>query len=1113
MGTLFSVYPTLAMKTSKISLPCLGLINLSFIMKIKRNTKLLFLLFLGVSLLGQGQQNSDTFKGLEFRSLGPALTSGRIADIAIHPKNENVWYVAVGSGGVWKTVNSGTTWKPIFDKEKSYSIGCITIDPNNAQTIWVGSGENVGGRHIGFGDGIYVSHDDGKTWENKGLKDSEHLSKIIVHPTNSDIVWVAAQGPLWSKGGERGLYKTMDGGTSWKKTLGNAEWTGVTDMLINPTDPNILYAATWDRHRTVAAYMGGGPGSGIHKSTDGGETWTKLSTGIPNSNLGKIGLALSPFNTNTVYAAIELDRKKGGVFISKNGGTSWSKQSDAVSGGTGPHYYQELYASPHEEGKLYLMSNTVQVSEDHGKHFSFMNEEKKHVDSHAMAFKKSDPNYVLFGTDGGLYESFDGTQTWKYIRNLPVTQYYKVAVDDANPFYHIYGGTQDNGSHGGPSNTRSEAGILNSDWWITLGADGHQSATEPGNPDITYGEFQQGWLWRIDQTTGETVFIQPQPAAGDPYERFNWDAPILVSPHKPSRLYFASYRVWKSENRGDDWTAISQDLTRNEERLALPILGKQQSWDNPWDVGAMSNYNSITSLAESPVQEGLLYAGTDDGILQISEDGGTQWRKVGLGSIKGVPDRAFVNDVRADLYDANVVYLVLDNHKEGDYKPYLLKSTDKGKNWTFINGNLPKRLITWRIVQDHKKRNLLFAATEFGIYFTNDSGKNWIQLKGGLPTISFRDITIQRQANDLVGASFGRGFYVLDNIEPLREFTADVAKKEATLFKTRPAYWYIQKQEIYGQGNAEYAAKNTPFGANFTYFLSDKIKSLKERRQEQEKKISKETAVPFPGWDALDSEKQQDTPAIVLHIKDKDGNLVNTVKGTNKKGFNRVAWGLDYATREGIKLKVPSGASDNFLGSPYMATPGTYTVTLSKIVDGTMTTLAGPESFEVKKLAQGALPAKPTEDIDAFRELYQQYQQDLTATTTVLQKSTATLAAMQRALREAKRPSASLTTQVYEAQQNLQKLNVIMNGSPAKNEIGERSNPSPQDGAFIGLVALRNTYGPTGNQKNAMNRARQQLKEVKQELKQIQTATIPTLETALKAAGAPWIEGQGLLND
>ncbi|WP_350285871.1 glycosyl hydrolase [uncultured Croceitalea sp.] len=1083
-------------------------------MLLQRLLCMLFCLGLAIGAKAQEKSKDDIYKGLEFRNLGPALTSGRIADIAIHPKNESVWYVAVGSGGVWKTVNAGTTFKPIFDAQTSYSIGCVTIDPNNPSTVWVGTGENVGGRHLGFGDGIYVSHDAGKTWKNMGLKKSEHLSKIIVHPENSNIIYVASQGPLWSKGGERGFYRSEDGGNTWSRTLGNDDWTGVTDIVMDFENPNTLYAATWDRHRTVAAYMGGGPGSGLHKSTDGGKTWNQLKTGLPKSNMGKIGLAISPFDNQTLYAAIELDRKKGGVYMSANGGASWMKQSDAVGGGTGPHYYQEIYASPHQEGKLYLMSNYSQESNDHGKTFTFLNEDKKHVDSHAVAFKESDPNYVLFGTDGGLYESYDRTKTWRYFNNLPVTQYYKVAVDDSKPFYNIYGGTQDNGSHGGPSRTIRADGILNQDWWITLGADGHQSATEPGNPDITYGEFQQGWLWRIDQTTGETVFVQPQPADGDPHERFNWDAPILVSSHNPTRLYFASYRVWKSENRGDDWTAISGDLTRNEERFNLPILGKQQSWDNPWDVGAMSVYNTITSLAESPIQEGLLYAGTDDGILQVSEDGGANWRKVSLGNIKGVPERAFVNDVRADLYDAGTVYLVLDNHKEGDYRPFLLKSTDKGNTWNFINGNLPKQLITWRVVQDHKKKSLLFAATEYGVYFTTNGGSSWTQLKGGLPTISFRDVTIQRREDDLVGASFGRGFFVLDNIAPLRDYDATKAG-EVQLFDTKPAYWYIQKDEIYGQGNNTYKAKNPDYGAVFTYYLPSKMESLKDIRTKKEKDLTKQkAAIPFPGWDALADEKNQEKPELLLLIKDANGNLVNTVKGSNKKGFNRVAWNLTYADRSGVPLKAPTpDPDDEFFGSPYLATPGRYSVTLYQNKDGMLRELAAAKSFEVKKMHEGALPSKPISEIDSFREDFQNFQQDLMATSTTIEKAEKQLNAMKRAYQQAKKPTVELFNRISAAQKSVQRFDAIMNGNPAKNEVGERTALSPGDGAFVGYVALSNTYGPTGNHKKAFARAKQQLKTLKTDLNNLVKTTIPGLAAELKTAGAPWIEGQGLLND
>ncbi|TDQ31384.1 photosystem II stability/assembly factor-like uncharacterized protein [Zeaxanthinibacter enoshimensis] len=1057
-------------------------------------------------------QDSVIYKGLEFRSLGPATTSGRIADIAIHPQDENTWYIGVGSGGVWKTTNAGTTWKPIFDDQSTYSIGCVTIDPNNPSTVWVGTGENVGGRHVAFGDGIFVSHDGGSTWKNMGLKKSEHLSKIIVHPENSDVIWVASQGPLWSKGGERGLYKSTDGGKTWNRTLGNSEWTGVTDIAMDPTNPDVLYAATWDRHRTVDKYLGGGPGSGLHKSMDGGETWTELKNGIPNANLGKIGLAISPFDSQTIYAAIELERLKGGVFISRDGGASWSKQSDAVSGGTGPHYYQELYASPHQEGRLYLMNNYVLISDDHGKNFSRMNEDKKHVDSHAMAFKKSDPDYVLFGTDGGLYESYDLTETWRYFPNLPITQYYKVAVDDAKPFYHIYGGTQDNGSHGGPSQTTSEGGITNFDWWKTLGADGHQSATEPGNPDITYGEFQQGVLWRIDQKTGETVYIQPQPGPGEPHERFNWDAPILVSPHKPSRIYFGSYRVWKSENRGDEWTAVSGDLTRNEERMELPIMGKKQSWDNAWDVNAMSEYNTITSLSESPVKEGVLYAGTDDGMLSVSEDGGNNWRKIMLGNIKGVPARAFVNDVRADLFDAATVYLVLDNHKEGDYRPFLLKSTDTGRSWTMINGNLPNRLLTWRIVQDHKDKNLLFAATEYGIYMTKDGGRSWIQLKDGLPTIAFRDITIQRDEDDLVAASFGRGFYVLDNISPLRSMNPSMAK-ETHLFPVNTAHLYVQRDGMDSQGNTHYTGDNPPFGAVITYYLPEKLKTLKDERQEKEKAMTKSgNDIPFPGWDALAEETNQQKPELVLTIRDDKGNVINTVTGTNKKGFNRVAWDLRHADRSGVSLEEPSGNVNRWNRRSYYVTPGTYNVTLSQWVDGSLQQLAGPESFEVVPLAEGALPGKSKEEIEAYREKLTNFQQEMYAVRNTLKESTAKVSAMKRALDTAKKPNAELYSRIYEAGKELQALQTIMEGNAAKNEIGDRNPPSPGEALSAASRGLSNTYGPTANHNKALNRGISQLNSVENRLKTMVNTTLPALEADLKAAGAPVIEGQGLID-
>ena len=1049
---------------------------------------------------------SSTFSALKFRNIGPALTAGRIADIAIHPDNENIMYVAVGSGNVWKTENSGTTWSTIFENYGSYSIGCITIDPNNPSTIWVGTGENVGGRHVGFGDGIYKSDDAGKSWKNMGLKKSEHLSRIIVHPENPDVIWVASQGPLWSKGGERGLYMSTDGGKSWERTLGDDEWTGVTELLIDPRDPNVLYAATWQRHRNVAALMGGGPGSGLHKSIDGGKTWTKLSKGLPVSNLGKTGMAISPFNPDVIYAALETDRRKGGLYISRDRGASWTKQSDMISGGTGPHYYQELYADPHQEGKLWLMNNYILISEDHGKTYYQMNEDKKHVDSHAIAWKKNDPNYVLIGTDGGLYESYDKTKTWNFYRNMPITQFYKVAVDDAEPFYNVYGGTQDNGSLGGPSRNMSSLGILNRDWKKVLGADGHQSAVEPGNPNITYGEFQQGELWRIDQTTGETVSIKPQADVGEPHEKYNWDAPILVSAHDPKRLYFASYRVWRSDNRGDDWTAISEDLTRNERRIGLPIMGQTQGWDNPWDVYAMSNYNTITSLGESPFNEDLIYAGTDDGIIQVTEDGGQNWRKIEARSISGLPATAFVNDIRADIHDENVVYACFDNHKYGDFKPYFYKSSDKGKTWRSMVNNLPKRTLVWRVVQDHIDANLLFLATEFGIYFSTNGGGHWVQLKGGLPTIAIRDITIQRRENDLVAASFGRGFYILDDISPLRSADGkNIGDKQAHIFDIKDADWYVPQISLYGVGHSEYVAKNPDFGASFTYYIKEELKSLKKMRKEKEKDAKKnKQALTVPEWNDLDKEMREEEGAYYLIIKDQQGKVLKKIKTKASPGLNRTSW--DLSTNSKRMIRVESGEGNNrWDPSGPRVLPGTYTLSISKYQNGKEEILDGPKEFKVVPLMEGHLKGASYKEIERFKTAFNDYQRSFETTNSSLNKSWNTYKALKKAYSRADEQSEEMANKLFDFKSKMDELDIKMNGYDSKSELREKDNNTARDGNRLGWSVLNKTYGPTGTHWKVLNRSVALLKEVEGEVKLLENQ-IPALKKMLAKLGAPAIQ-------
>ena len=1055
---------------------------------------------------------SDVLKGMKWRSIGPAFMSGRIADIEIVPNDPATWYIGVGSGGVWKTENAGTTWKPLFDKQDVYSIGEVTISPHNPETIWVGTGENHGGRHLAFGDGVYVSKDGGENWENVGLNESEHISRIIVHPNDPNTLYVASQGPLWSKGGERGLFKTTDGGKTWTNILAKGPWTGVTDLMMDPRNPERLYAATWQRHRTVAAYLGSGPESGLHMTEDGGETWIELEKGLPEGNMGKIGLAYSPQNPDRLYAAIETDRREGGVWMSSDRGATWEKQSDAVGGGTGPHYYQELYANPHKEGEIILVSNYTQISTDHGKTFRPINTETKHVDDHAIAFRPDDKDYYLFGSDGGLYESYDNQETWRFINNLPITQFYKVAVDDSEPFYTVYGGTQDNNSQGGPSRTLNENGIRNSDWFVTLGGDGHQSAIEPGNPDIMYAQWQQGNLVRVDRTTDETVYIKPQAAPGEPYERWNWDAPIFVSQHNPQRLYFSSQRVWRSDDRGDTWTAISGDLTRNEDRMLLPAMDRQWSWDAGWDLLAMSVYNTITSFGESPLNENLLYIGTDDGIIQITEDGGANWRRLEAGALPGVPETAFINDIRADLHDENTVYVALDNHKFGDFKPYLLKSTDRGRTWTSIADTLPEKHLVWRIVQDHEDKDLLFLATEFGVFTSVDGGGKWIEMSSGMPTISLRDITIQRRENDLVAASFGRGFYILDDYSALRDVDEASLENEAMLWPSRRAWWYVQESPLgrsgkASQGDGYYVAENPPFGAVFTYYLKDDIQTLEKTRQEAEKEANEAFEnTPFPGFEAIREEITEEEPEVLLIVRDSAGTIVRTLKGETSKGFHRIAWDLQGPNPNAITSPEPDDEG-GFFTFQMMVSPGTYSVELIKRQGGETTELAAAQNFEVERLRPGALEGSTPEETALFWARAKKMQQRLSAANAAMDEVDDKLAMLRLAMKQSSAGPA-LFDRWSAMKKEVDEAKMLLDGDPARNAIAERQEATISDRLFHVLVGVgSSTYGPTPSHVESIGWAEESLTNVVATLNELRSVTIPAFENELREAGAPYTTG------
>ncbi|MGI9238822.1 MAG: VPS10 domain-containing protein [Woeseiaceae bacterium] len=1068
--------------------------------------------------------NEPTFKGLEFRSIGPAFTSGRIADIAIDPMNQSTWYVAVGSGGVWKTRNRGTTWEPIFDNEESYSVGCVTIDPNNPNTIWIGSGENVSGRHVGYGNGVYRSRDGGQTWQNVGLENSERIGMIRIDPRDSNTIFVAAQGPLWSAGGERGLYKSTDGGESWRKVLGDGlgnteiddEYTGVSEVHMDPRNPDVMYAVSWQRFRNVAVLMDGGPGTGIHKSEDGGETWRELTEGLPEENRGKTGLALSPQNPDVMYATIELANREGGFWRSSDGGESWEERNEYLSSGTGPHYYQEIFASPHKFDRVYQMDVQMHVTEDGGETFTMLDHETKHSDHHAMAFDPNDEDYLLVGVDGGIYESYDLGESWRFVNNMPITQYYKVAVDYDAPFYNVYGGTQDNNSHGGPSRTDNNVGIQNSDWFITLFGDGHQSAVDPNNPDIIYAQWQQGNLTRFDRKTGESVYIRPQPAADEPPERYNWDAPILISPHKSSTLFFGTQRVWKSEDYGDTWTAISGDLTRNERRTQQPLMGRTWSYDSSWDLYAMSSFNTVTSLSQSPLVEGLIYAGTDDGIIQVTEDNGQSWRRID--KLPGVPDRFFVNDIKADLHDPDVVYVVVDDHKSGDFSPYLLKSENRGRSWKSISSNLPDRHILWRVVQDHEKPGLLFLGSEFGVFFTVNGGGEWTKLKGGSPNIPFRDLVIQTRENDLVGATFGRSFYILDDYSPLRSVSSSMLKSESVLFPVREALWYVPKRPLGcgetgctgSQGDGYYAAPNPDFGATFTYYLPDTIQSREDARREREKEREKQNQnVAFASWDDILLEQREDDPAIVFTVKNANGSIVRQIEGPAEAGFHRVSWNLRHPALEAWAPKEGPEDEDHE-GQGVLVVPGTFSVTMHRRVDGVLTDLEQGQTFDVVSIREPTLPGSTQEQRVVFEVQIDELIRAADGTVSAIDEIIVELDAIKEVL-ERSTADASLYEIANSLKQRITAQRERLTGNEKREIFKDQAAPTLGERMWHARFDPgSNAYGPTPEQRESLQIGRALYDDVTEQLSALIDDEYAGLKEALDTARVPWTPGRGL---
>lgn len=759
--------------------------------------------------------------GLAFRSIGPAVTSGRVIDIEVNPRDHSEYYVASGHGSLWKTTNRGVTFAPIFDGQSSFSIGAVTLDPSNPKVVWVGTGENNSQKNVIPGDGVYRSADGGKTWVNKGLKDSQQIGEIVVHPEQPNTVWVAAYGPQRTSGGERGVYKTTDGGETWSNVLRPSDHTGCWQLHMDPRDPDVLYAVTHQRQRYLSTAVWGGDESGIHKTTDGGATWTRLEGGFPQKLVGRIGLDISPVDPDVLYTVVDAKKPVGaekgtkGIYKSTDAGASWSKMSDYTTAFT--FYFQRLVCDTVNVDRVYALDVFNQVSVDGGATWKRLGEDKKHVDNHALWIDPTDHRHMLSGCDGGVYETYDMAKTWHFKANLPIAEIYKVTVDNDKPFYNVYIGTQDNNSLGGPSRTVNSGGIGNSDWYFTLGGDGFETQVDWADPNIVYSQWQFGNLSRFDKRSGERLHLRSFEKPGEEAYRFDWDAALLISRHDHKRLYHGGNKVLRSDDRGESWREISPDLTRGVPKKLHRLMGRSWSIDEMVSKGSEAH---IVSLAESPQDENRLYAGSGDGLLHYTHDGGQTWNKA---TLKGLPEYARIHHLAASPHDARTAYAACHNFFAGDYKPYLYKTTDGGVQWSSISADLPDYGSTFTVGVDHENPDLLFVGTQTGVFVSNTAEPQWVKLKAGLPaTVQVMDLDIQRDENDLVISTFGRGVYILDDYSPLRHLSTEALEQPAALFPPGEALMFVQADPlgfpgVGFQGASYFTTPNPEVGAVITY--------------------------------------------------------------------------------------------------------------------------------------------------------------------------------------------------------------------------------------------------------------------------------------------------------
>ena len=843
---------------------------------------------------------ADPFPGLTFRNIGPATMGGRIDDVAVLESNPAVFYVGTATGGLWKTVNNGTTWTVHFDDlDDVVSIGDIAINPNDANTVWVGSGENNNRQSGSWGNGVYKSTDGGDTWKHVGLANSKHIARIIVDPIDHDVVYVAALGSLWGPGGDRGVFKTTDGGLTWSRVLTPAnDSTGATELVMDPSNNKVLYAATYQRQRATWGFNGSGPGSAMWKSSDAGRTWAKLTNGVPSGPLGRIGMDVYRSNPNILYARIEHE-KESGTYRSDDAGLTWKKMSNV---NPRPMYFSQIRIDPNNDLRVYVLGVQIHISDDGGK--TFIENGALHSDHHAMWINPKNSNHIIDGTDGGIGISWDKGANWEAVYNMDLGQFYHITYDMETP-YNVCGGLQDNYTWCGPSATRSRTGIANDQWFQIHGGDGFEAQIDPRDSRIIYAESQDGNISRIDKVSNERKSIRPLPARGEAPYRWNWNTPILMSPHDPATIYVGANFVFKSTDRGQSWTRISPDLTSATNRDELPLMGVTGKETTVARNDGVQSYGNIVQLVESPKTAGVLYAGTDDGKVHMTRDGGKTWTDITT-KFPGVPKNAYVSRLTASAHDVNVVYATFDNHRADDYGTFIYASVDGGNNFRSIGEGIPKGHTITAMAEDPTNASVLYSGSEFGLFVSPDRGGRWTRIKSNLPTVPIHEIVIHPRDNDMIVATHGRSIWILDDITPLQQY-AEAIKGDAFLFDMRGGMQFNPANDRGFVSNKPFFGKNPTYGVGISYYLS----------------------------------KPQ--TSVALRIRDASGTQVREIGGNDLReargaGINRVYWDMRHQPLTPIAGQPAGGGGGGGGGfggggnnGPNVL-PGEYRVTL--VVDG-----------------------------------------------------------------------------------------------------------------------------------------------------------------------------------